>query len=144
MTMLREIGKHLADDNSVRLDEFKIIYIAPMRSLVQEMVQNFSKVTAFLIQLLWLVWHCCNYLFVSCCALPDGICPSKYCVYLWLCIIAVASLQFISTGTCLLVRTKHVSMNTCIVLSNLIPYIYYQMVSFPEGYGITSACFFWV
>ena len=31
-------------DNSVNLDSFKVIYIAPMRSLVQEMVANFSKV----------------------------------------------------------------------------------------------------
>ena len=31
-------------DNSVNLDDFKIIYVAPMRSLVQEMVANFSKV----------------------------------------------------------------------------------------------------
>ncbi|XP_065175302.1 U5 small nuclear ribonucleoprotein 200 kDa helicase-like [Sycon ciliatum] len=43
LTMVHEIGKHLNDDGSIRLDEFKIIYIAPMRSLVQEMVQNFSK-----------------------------------------------------------------------------------------------------
>jgi len=42
--MLREIGKHLNPDNSVNLDEFKVIYIAPMKSLVQEMVANFSKV----------------------------------------------------------------------------------------------------
>ncbi len=31
-------------DSTINLDEFKIIYIAPMRSLVQEMVQNFGKV----------------------------------------------------------------------------------------------------
>lgn len=31
-------------DNSVNLDDFKAIYVAPMRSLVQEMVANFSKV----------------------------------------------------------------------------------------------------
>ncbi len=44
LCILREIGKHLAPDGSVNLDEFKVIYIAPMRSLVQEMVANFSKV----------------------------------------------------------------------------------------------------
>ncbi len=33
-------------DNSVNLDDFKIIYVAPMKSLVQEMVANFAKVRA--------------------------------------------------------------------------------------------------
>lgn len=31
-------------DGSINVDEFKMIYIAPMRSLVQEVVGNFSKV----------------------------------------------------------------------------------------------------
>lgn len=31
------------DDGSVRLDEFKCVYIAPMKSLVQEMVGSFAK-----------------------------------------------------------------------------------------------------
>ena len=44
LTILREIGKHMDDDGSIRLDDFKVIYIAPMKSLVQEMVGNFSKV----------------------------------------------------------------------------------------------------
>ena len=44
LCMLREVGKHLNPDNSVNVDEFKIIYIAPMKSLVQEMVANFTKV----------------------------------------------------------------------------------------------------
>ncbi|KAL1138953.1 hypothetical protein AAG570_009015 [Ranatra chinensis] len=43
MCMLREIGKHINLDGSISVDEFKIIYVAPMRSLVQEMVGNFSK-----------------------------------------------------------------------------------------------------
>jgi pre-mRNA-splicing helicase BRR2 len=42
LTMLREIGKHVNDDGTIRADEFKMIYIAPMKSLVQEMVGNFS------------------------------------------------------------------------------------------------------
>lgn len=42
--MLREIGKHINADGTINTDEFKIIYVAPMRSLVQEMVGNFSKV----------------------------------------------------------------------------------------------------
>lgn len=43
LCILREIGKHLNEDGSVRVDEFKCIYIAPMKSLVQEMVGNFTK-----------------------------------------------------------------------------------------------------
>ncbi|KAK6029208.1 Sec63 domain protein [Ostertagia ostertagi] len=43
LTILHEIGKHLNEDGSVKLDEFKCIYIAPMKSLVQEMVGNFTK-----------------------------------------------------------------------------------------------------
>ncbi|KAF0300038.1 putative U5 small nuclear ribonucleoprotein helicase [Amphibalanus amphitrite] len=43
LTMMREIGKHINEDGTIRADQFKIIYVAPMRSLVQEMVGNFSK-----------------------------------------------------------------------------------------------------
>lgn len=43
LTMMREIGKHINDDGTINVDQFKIIYIAPMRSLVQEMVGNFGK-----------------------------------------------------------------------------------------------------
>lgn len=46
MAMLREIGKHINMDGTINVDDFKIIYIAPMRSLVQEMVGSFSKVSA--------------------------------------------------------------------------------------------------
>ena len=42
-TMLHEMGKHLREDGSLDLDAFKIIYIAPMRSLVQEVTGNFGK-----------------------------------------------------------------------------------------------------
>lgn len=48
MAMLREIGKHINLDGTINLDDFKIIYIAPMRSLVQEMVGSFSKVRVVL------------------------------------------------------------------------------------------------
>jgi len=41
--MLREIGKHINQDGTINTEEFKIIYVAPMRSLVQEMVGNFRK-----------------------------------------------------------------------------------------------------
>ncbi|KAG5281442.1 hypothetical protein AALO_G00072250 [Alosa alosa] len=43
MAMIREIGKHINMDGTINTDDFKIIYIAPMRSLVQEMVGSFSK-----------------------------------------------------------------------------------------------------
>ncbi|KAG9508941.1 small nuclear ribonucleoprotein helicase, partial [Fragariocoptes setiger] len=43
LTMMREIGKHVNSDNTINANDFKIIYIAPMRSLVSEMVANFSK-----------------------------------------------------------------------------------------------------
>ncbi|XP_062366763.1 U5 small nuclear ribonucleoprotein 200 kDa helicase isoform X1 [Cinclus cinclus] len=43
MCMLREIGKHINMDGTINVEEFKIIYIAPMRSLVQEMVGSFGK-----------------------------------------------------------------------------------------------------
>ncbi|XP_076308177.1 U5 small nuclear ribonucleoprotein 200 kDa helicase-like [Tachypleus tridentatus] len=43
LCMMREIGKHVNADSTINVDEFKIIYIAPMRSLVQEMVGNFNK-----------------------------------------------------------------------------------------------------
>lgn len=47
LCILREIGKHVNSDGTINVEEFKIIYIAPMRSLVQEMVGNFSKVSTF-------------------------------------------------------------------------------------------------
>ena len=44
LTILREIGKHINLDGTINLEEFKAIYVAPMKSLVQEMVANFTKV----------------------------------------------------------------------------------------------------
>ena len=44
LCILRELHKHMNPDDTVNLESFKVIYIAPMRSLVQEMVANFSKV----------------------------------------------------------------------------------------------------
>eukprot|EP01135_Chromosphaera_perkinsii_P009183 Nk52_evm18s1671 gene=Nk52_evmTU18s1671 len=41
--ILREIGKHISPDGSIDLKDFKIVYVAPMKSLVQEMVGNFSN-----------------------------------------------------------------------------------------------------
>mmetsp|Transcript_62196 Transcript_62196/g.148187 ORF Transcript_62196/g.148187 Transcript_62196/m.148187 type:complete len:2144 (+) Transcript_62196:214-6645(+) len=43
LTMLHEIGLHRREDGSFALDEFKIIYLAPMKALVAEIVMNFSK-----------------------------------------------------------------------------------------------------
>ncbi|CAI8023511.1 U5 small nuclear ribonucleoprotein 200 kDa helicase [Geodia barretti] len=43
LCILRELHKHMNPDDTVNLESFKVIYIAPMRSLVQEMVANFSK-----------------------------------------------------------------------------------------------------
>ncbi|XP_068216026.1 U5 small nuclear ribonucleoprotein 200 kDa helicase [Palaemon carinicauda] len=43
LTILREIGKNTNQDGTINGDAFKIIYVAPMRSLVTEMTQNFAK-----------------------------------------------------------------------------------------------------
>ena len=45
LSMMHEIGKHINSDGTINTEEFKIIYVAPMRSLVQEMVGNFRKVS---------------------------------------------------------------------------------------------------
>ena len=43
LTMLREIGKHRNPENGeIMLDDFKIVYIAPLKALVQEQVGNFG------------------------------------------------------------------------------------------------------
>ena len=44
LCMLSEIGKHINSDGTINTDDFKVIYIAPMKSLVQEMVGNFTEV----------------------------------------------------------------------------------------------------
>ncbi len=44
LTILKEISKHVDPETGlIRADEFKIVYVAPMKSLVQEMVGNFTK-----------------------------------------------------------------------------------------------------
>ena len=44
LCMMREIGKYVnPNDGHIDTDQFKIIYIAPLKSLVQEMVGSFSK-----------------------------------------------------------------------------------------------------
>lgn len=72
MAMLREIGKHINLDGTINLDDFKIIYVAPMRSLVQEMVGNFSKVRLVVLSM-------GSELSVQCCQGLDL--PRKLCLY---------------------------------------------------------------
>lgn len=36
MTMLHEIGQHRKEDGTIDVDAFKIVYVAPMKALVQE------------------------------------------------------------------------------------------------------------
>ncbi|KAL4451451.1 hypothetical protein ABPG75_007113 [Micractinium tetrahymenae] len=43
LTMLHEIGLHRREDGSIDTSAFKIIYVAPMKALVAEMVGNFGK-----------------------------------------------------------------------------------------------------
>ncbi|KAI0125930.1 Sec63 Brl domain-containing protein [Xylariales sp. AK1849] len=44
LTILREIGKHRnPETGDIDLDSFKIVYIAPLKALVQEQVGNFGK-----------------------------------------------------------------------------------------------------
>lgn len=43
LTILNELGKHREEETGTfDLDSFKIVYVAPMKALVQEMVGNFS------------------------------------------------------------------------------------------------------
>jgi pre-mRNA-splicing helicase BRR2 len=43
LTMLHEIGLHRQPDGTIDTSAFKMIYVAPMKALVAEMVGNFSK-----------------------------------------------------------------------------------------------------
>eukprot|EP00049_Salpingoeca_infusionum_P013623 m.254457 g.254457 ORF g.254457 m.254457 type:complete len:2135 (+) comp15493_c9_seq1:187-6591(+) len=43
LTILREIGNHRKEDGTIDLKTFKIVYIAPMKSLVAEMTGSFAK-----------------------------------------------------------------------------------------------------
>ncbi|UPQ98040.1 pre-mRNA splicing helicase BRR2 [Chloropicon primus] len=43
LTMLHEVGLHVRPDGSLDRGKFKIVYIAPMKALVAEMVGNFQK-----------------------------------------------------------------------------------------------------
>lgn len=43
LCIMHELGQHINPDGTINKDDFKIVYIAPMRSLVQEMVGNFNK-----------------------------------------------------------------------------------------------------
>ncbi|KAI0244580.1 Pre-mRNA-splicing helicase BRR2 [Massospora cicadina] len=49
LCILREIGKYYREETkSVDVDAFKLVYIAPMKALVQEMVANFGERLKFL------------------------------------------------------------------------------------------------
>eukprot|EP01094_Clydonella_sp_ATCC50884_P027738 TRINITY_DN8091_c1_g1_i2.p1 TRINITY_DN8091_c1_g1~~TRINITY_DN8091_c1_g1_i2.p1 ORF type:complete len:1749 (+),score=740.80 TRINITY_DN8091_c1_g1_i2:384-5249(+) len=43
LTVLHEVGEHMNSDGTVRLDNFKIVYVAPMKALAQEMQEKFSE-----------------------------------------------------------------------------------------------------
>ena len=43
LTMLNILGQHRKADGSLDLSSFKIVYVAPMKALVQEVVKNFGK-----------------------------------------------------------------------------------------------------
>jgi len=43
LTMLHQVGLHQRPDGTVDTEAFKIIYLAPMKALVAEIVQNFGK-----------------------------------------------------------------------------------------------------
>ena len=43
LTIMHEVGMHRLPSGALNLDAFKIVYVAPMKALVQEMVTNFSK-----------------------------------------------------------------------------------------------------
>ncbi|CAK0763687.1 DExH-box ATP-dependent RNA helicase DExH12 [Coccomyxa viridis] len=43
LTILQEMGQHLRSDGTVDTSSFKIVYVAPMKALVAEMVGNFSQ-----------------------------------------------------------------------------------------------------
>jgi activating signal cointegrator complex subunit 3 len=43
MTMLHEVGQHFTSDGVLRKDEFKMIYIAPMKALAAEMTESFGR-----------------------------------------------------------------------------------------------------
>ena len=43
LTILHELGLHRREDGSLNLKEFKIVYVAPMKALVAEMVGNLGS-----------------------------------------------------------------------------------------------------
>jgi hypothetical protein len=43
LCILHELGLHRRQDGSIDMSAFKIVYVAPMKALVAEMVGNFTK-----------------------------------------------------------------------------------------------------
>ena len=72
LCILREIHKHMNSDGSINFDEFKVIYVAPMRSLVQEMVANFSKVRMCRVVDPVVLYYSLAYYSVLCVATPTS------------------------------------------------------------------------
>ena len=43
MSACLQIGLHRREDGSIKTSDFKVVYVAPMKALVAEMVGNFTK-----------------------------------------------------------------------------------------------------
>ena len=77
--MLREIGKHINSDGTINTDDFKIIYVAPMRSLVAEMVGNFRKVCTCIISVI--IIFTLRFLIRTFCKYLDGFLTGNLILY---------------------------------------------------------------
>lgn len=42
LAILRELGKHLDENNMVKDSDFKIVYLSPMKALASEITEKFS------------------------------------------------------------------------------------------------------
>ncbi|DBA74615.1 TPA: DExH-box ATP-dependent RNA helicase DExH12 [Trebouxia sp. C0005] len=43
LAILHELGQHMNEDGTIKLNDFKVVYVAPMKALVAEMVGNFGS-----------------------------------------------------------------------------------------------------
>jgi replicative superfamily II helicase len=43
LTILRTVSQYRADDGTIAKNDFKIVYVAPMKALAAEVVRKFSK-----------------------------------------------------------------------------------------------------
>jgi replicative superfamily II helicase len=62
LCILHELGLHRRTDGSIDMSAFKIVYVAPMKALVAEMVGNFTKRLgeAYGLQVRELTGGCCS------------------------------------------------------------------------------------